>query len=185
MGALAQAVRQGKALYAGLSNYPADITRAANEILRSMGVPCLIQQPRYNMFERTPEKGLIDVCDAAGIGIIAYMPLAQGMLTDRYTQGIPPDSRAASQRTGFTAEQVTAKTIATVKALRDIALERGQSLAQMAIAWSLRDKRISSSLLGASRPEHIRENIEAVKKTEFSPEELEKIDRILIQATEG
>ncbi len=179
MGALAQAVRQGKALYAGLSNYPADRTREANEILRSMGVPCLIHQPRYHMFERTPEKGLLDVCDTAGVGVIAYMPLAQGLLTDRYLQGIPPDSRAASERTSLKPTDISAGTITAVKALREIARERGQSLPQMAIAWTLRDKRVSSSLIGASRPEHIRENIEAVKKTEFSQDELERIDRIL------
>jgi L-glyceraldehyde 3-phosphate reductase len=179
MGALAQAVHQGKALYAGLSNYPADRTREAAKILRDLGVPCLIHQPRYHLFERTPEKGLIEVCHAEGIGIMAYMPLAQGLLTDRYLEGIPAGSRASMGRTSLKTTNITGEVLAKIRALRLIALDRGQSLAQMAIAWTLRDGRVSSALIGASGPEQITENVKAAANTAFSPEELAAIDRIL------
>ena len=178
MGALAQAVRQGKALYAGISNYPADRTAEAARILRDLGAPCLIHQPKYNMFERTPEQGLMDVCAGEGMWIIPFMPLAQGLLTDRYLEGIPADSRAA-QGKSLKADQISPKTLDKIKALGTLARERGQSLAQMAIAWTLRDPRVSSALIGASRVEQILENIAAVEKTEFSPEELARIDQIL------
>jgi L-glyceraldehyde 3-phosphate reductase len=179
MGALAQAVRQGKALYVGLSNYPAERTREASKILKSMGVPCLIHQPRYNMFERELEEGLLDVCALEGIGVIAYMPLAHGLLSDRYLTYTPEEALAASKRAAHYSKALTADTITALKSLRDIAHARGQSLAQMAISWTLRDKRVTSSLIGASRPEHIKENIEAAKKTDFSAEELKRIDSIL------
>jgi L-glyceraldehyde 3-phosphate reductase len=179
MDALAQAIRQGKALYVGLSNYPADRTEEAAKILRSLGTPCLIHQPRYHMFERKPEQGLLEVCHAEGMGIMAYMPLAQGLLTDRYLEGIPADSRAAAGRTSLKTGDVSEELIAKVRALRLIARDRGQSLAQMAIAWTLRDSRVSSALIGASRPEQIVENIKAAENTAFSPEELAAIDRIL------
>jgi L-glyceraldehyde 3-phosphate reductase len=178
MGALAQAVRQGKALYPGISNYPAERTAQAARILRDMGAPCLIHQPKYHMFERTPEQGLMDVCAGEGMGIIPFMPLAQGLLTDRYLAGIPPDSRAA-RGGSLRAEQISPGLVDKIKALGALARERGQSLAQMAIAWTLRDPRVSSALIGASRVEQILENIAAVEKTVFSPEELARIDRIL------
>jgi L-glyceraldehyde 3-phosphate reductase len=179
MGALAQAVRQGKALYAGLSNYPAEKTGEAVKILRSLGVPCLIHQPRYHMFERDIEKGLLEVCHAEGIGVMAYMPLAQGLLTDRYLEGIPAGSRATIGQTSLKSANISGELLAKVKALRLIALDRGQSLAQMAIAWTLRDSRVSSALIGASRPEQITENAKAAANTAFSLEELAAIDRIL------
>jgi L-glyceraldehyde 3-phosphate reductase len=178
MGALAQAVHQGKALYAGISNYPADRTREAAKILRALGTPLFIHQPKYNMFVRGPEEGLIDVCGEEGVGIIPFMPLAQGLLTDRYLDGIPADSRA-TRGGSLKAEAVTDEVIKKVRALRDHARERGQSLAQMAIAWTLRDKRVTSALIGASRVEQIHENIAAVKNTDFTAEELAKIDKIL------
>ena len=130
------------------------------------------------MFERTPEQGLMDVCAGEGMGIIPFMPLAQGLLTDRYLEGIPADSRAA-QGKSLKADQISPKTLDKIKALGTLARERGQSLAQMAIAWTLRDPRVSSALIGASRVEQILENIAAVEKTEFSPEELARIDQIL------
>jgi L-glyceraldehyde 3-phosphate reductase len=191
MGALAQAVRQGKAIYAGISNYPADRTLEASRILKEMGVPCFVHQPRYNMFERTPElpakmqgaaspvKSLLEICDDEGIGVAAYMPLAQGLLTKRYLNGVPEDSRAAFERTSFKASSITPETLAKIKALGEIAEEREQSLAQMAISWTLRDERVTSTLIGASRPEQIRENIEAAMKTEFTSRELEKIEAVL------
>ncbi|HUW69112.1 MAG TPA: L-glyceraldehyde 3-phosphate reductase [bacterium] len=178
MGALAQAVRSGKALYVGLSNYPADRTRAASGLLRSMGVPCLIHQPRYHMFERWIEQELIGTCAEEGIGIIAFMPLAQGLLTNRYLRGIPTDSRAASSSPFLKAEQITPDMLTRIKALSDIAADRNQSLAQMAISWTLRDARVTSALIGASRPEQIIENAEAASRTDFSMEELSRIDAI-------
>lgn len=179
MGALAQAVRSGKALYVGLSNYPADRTREASRLLRSMGVPCLIHQPRYHMFERWIEQALIDTCADEGIGIIAFMPLAQGLLTDRYLHGIPPDSRAASASPFLKTEQVTPELLARVRALSQIAGERRQSLAQMALSWTLRDPRVTSALIGASRPEQIIENVAAASRTDFTAAELSSIDAIL------
>lgn len=179
MGALAQAVRSGKALYVGLSNYPADATRAASVLLRSMGVPCLIHQPRYHMFDRWIENDLLSTCADEGIGIIAFMPLAQGLLTNRYLGGIPADSRAASASPFLKAEQVTPEVLARIRSLSDIAAERHQSLAQMAISWTLRDARVTSALIGASRPEQIEENVLAASRIDFSAEELSRIDAIL------
>ncbi|PKL26730.1 MAG: L-glyceraldehyde 3-phosphate reductase [Spirochaetae bacterium HGW-Spirochaetae-3] len=179
MGALAHAVRSGKALYVGLSNYPAEKTREASAILRSLGVPCLIHQPKYHMLERTPERGLLDACASEGIGVIAFMPLAQGLLTDKYLSGIPADSRAASASPFLKAEQVTPAVLDMVRALAEVARDRGQSLAQMAIAWCLRDARVTSALIGASRPEQIVENVAAAANTGFSAEELSRIEAIL------
>ena len=179
MGALAQAVRSGKALYVGLSNYPADRTREAAGILRSLGVPCLIHQPRYHMFERAVERGLLDACSDEGIGVIAFMPLAQGLLTDRYLSGVPADSRAASSSPFLKPEQITPEIVAKIKALAVVAAERGQSLAQMAISWTLRDPRVTSALIGASGPGQIVENVAAASRTDFSAEELASIDAIL------
>ncbi|MFA6505149.1 MAG: L-glyceraldehyde 3-phosphate reductase [Treponemataceae bacterium] len=179
MGALAQAVRQGKALYVGLSNYTAERTKEAAAILRDLGVPCLIHQPKYHLFERGPEKALLAVCAEEGIGVIAFMPLAQGLLTDRYLQGIPADSRAASASSSLKQEQITEAVLDKVRALNAIAAGRGQSLAQMSIAWTLRDARVTSSLIGASRSEQIIENAQAAAKTAFSSDETAEIDRIL------
>jgi L-glyceraldehyde 3-phosphate reductase len=179
MGALAQAVKLGKALYVGLSNYPAELTKEASAILRDMGVRCLIHQPKYHMFERTPEKALLSVCADEGIGVIAFMPLAQGLLTNKYLGGIPADSRAASGYTTFKGEQITEAALEKVRALNAIAAARNQSLAQMAIAWTLRDQRVTSSLIGASRVEQIAENVKAVQRLSFTADELAEIDRIL------
>jgi L-glyceraldehyde 3-phosphate reductase len=183
MGALAQAARSGKALYVGLSNYPAERAREAAAILLSMGVRPLIHQPKYSMFERAAvEGGILDACSESGMGVIAFMPLAQGLLTNRYLSGIPADSRAASASPFLKEAGVTKERIETARALSDIARERGQSLAQMAIAWTLRDGRVTSSLIGASRPEQIRENAAALAAGPFSDEELAAIDRILMGA---
>lgn len=179
MGALAQAVRSGKALYVGLSNYPADKARAASGLLRSMGISCLIHQPRYHMFDRWIEQGLIGTCAEEGIGIIAFMPLAQGLLTNRYMHGIPADSRAASASPFLKTEQITPEKLARITALASIAADRGQSLAQMAISWTLRNARVTSALIGASRPEQITENVAAASRTDFTIEELSRIDDVL------
>jgi L-glyceraldehyde 3-phosphate reductase len=181
MGALAQAVRSGKALYVGLSNYPAEKTREAAAILKSLGVRPLIHQPKYNMFERSAvEGGILRACAESGMGVIAFMPLAQGLLTGRYLSGIPADSRAASPSPFLKEEAVTPERIAAARALSDIAKGRGQSLAQMAIAWTLRDDRVASALIGASRPEQIEENAAALAAGPFSAEELAAIDRALV-----
>lgn len=179
MGALAQAVRQGKALYVGLSNYPADRTREAAAMLRELGVPCLIHQPKYNMFDRWIEGDLLSVCANEGIGIMAFMPLAQGLLTGKYLKGIPADSRAASESPFLKTEEITERVLEKIRSLNALAANRGQSLAQMAIAWTLRDNRITSALIGASRPEQIRENIGALSKPQFTDDELAEIDRIV------
>lgn len=179
MGALAQAVRQGKALYVGLSNYPADRTREAAAMLRELGVPCLIHQPKYNMFDRWIEGDLLSVCANEGIGIMAFMPLAQGLLTGKYLKGIPADSRAASESPFLKTEEITERVLEKIRSLNALAANRGQSLAQMAIAWILRDNRITSALIGASRPEQIRENIGALSKPQFTDDELAEIDRIV------
>ncbi len=179
MGALAQAVRSGKALYVGLSNYPADRTREASAILRDLGVPCLIHQPKYHMFERWIEKDLLSVCADEGIGIMAFMPLAQGLLTDKYLKGVPADSRAASASPFLKTEQITDAVLDKVRALNAIASGRGQSLAQMAISWTLRDQRVTSALIGASRPEQIAENVKAASKLVFSKDELAEIEKVL------
>lgn len=177
LGALETAVRSGRALYVGLSNYPAETTARAARQLRERGVPCLIHQPKYNLFDRQPEAELLDVLETEGIGAIAYCPLAQGLLAGRYLDGIPADSRAA--RGGFLKpEHVTDRRVAQTRALNELARERGQSLPQMALSWVLRDSRISSALIGASRPEQIRENAAAAQAAPFRAEELERIDAI-------
>jgi L-glyceraldehyde 3-phosphate reductase len=149
MMALAQAVRSGKALYAGISNYPAELTQQASRILRELGTPCLIHQPKYSMFERWVENGLLQTAEQEGIGVIPFSPLAQGLLTDRYLHGIPKDSRAA-KTWGFLKEEQVEPAMAKVRKLNEIAQQRGQSLAQMAIAWLLKDQRVTSVLIGAS-----------------------------------
>jgi L-glyceraldehyde 3-phosphate reductase len=179
MGALDQAVRSGKALYAGISSYDAQQTRAAAEILRQFGTPCLIHQPRYSMFARWVEDGLLDVLGEEGIGGIAFCPLAQGLLTDRYLQGIPSDSRASKPHGFLKKKDIDEHRLGQVHALNKLAGERGQSLAQMALAWVLRDGRMTSALIGASRVEQIEQNVAALTNLQFSGDELGAIDGVL------
>jgi len=185
MGALAQAVHAGKALYVGLSNYPAEKTREAAAMLKSMGVRALIHQPRYHMFDRAAvegdasREGILDACADSGMGVIAFMPLAQGLLTNRYLEGMPADSRAASASPFLKEKDITAEKLDKVRALNGIAKARGQSLAQMAIAWTLRDGRVTSALIGASRPEQIAENVRALASGPLTAKELSAIDSIL------
>jgi len=179
MSALDHAVRSGKALYAGISSYDAAQTATAAKVLRGLGTPCLIHQPMYSMFERTIENGLLDVLEKEGIGCIAFCPLAQGLLTDRYLNGIPADSRAGKPDTFLKKGDVTGDVLAQVRALNEVARSRGQSLAQMALAWVLRDARMTSALIGASRVEQIEQNVAALTNLHFSAGELTQIDTIL------
>jgi L-glyceraldehyde 3-phosphate reductase len=181
--ALDYAVRSGKALYAGISSYDAQQTTAAANALRNMGTPCLIHQPKYSMFERNIEAGLLDVLKQEGIGAIAFCPLAQGLLTDRYLKGIPADSRAGKPDTFLKKNDVSENAIAKVRALSEVARARGQSVAQLALAWVLRDPRMTSALIGASRVEQIEQNVAALSNLNFSSEELGRIDRILADLT--
>jgi L-glyceraldehyde 3-phosphate reductase len=176
MSALDQAVRSGKALYAGISSYSAEQTRVAASLLRGLGTPCLIHQPVYNMFNRWVEGGLLDVLREEGIGCIAFSPLAQGLLTDRYLKGIPTGSRASKPHGFLKPEQITDAALAKVGKLNTIALTRGQSLAQMAIAWVLRTPEVTSALIGASSVKQIEDGIAALGKTDFSASELHAID---------
>jgi len=178
-GALAQAVRSGKALYAGISNYDPDGTAQAAQILREMGAPCLIHQPRYSMFERTAEEGLFDVLLREGIGGIAFSPLAKGMLTNRYFAGIPADARAARDPRFLRPEHITDAVLAKTRQLDALAQARGQSLAQMALAWVLRQPAVTSALIGASKVSQIEDNLGALKNLAFDRGELSAIDRIL------
>jgi L-glyceraldehyde 3-phosphate reductase len=178
MGALDLIVRQGKALYVGISSYNAEDTLKASKILKELGTPCLIHQPRYNMLDRWVEDGLLDVVENEGIGLIPFSPLEQGILTSRYLKGIPQNSRAAKS-TGFLQEnQVTEAVINKIKKLNEIALNRNQTLAQMAISWILKDNRITSVLIGASKTEQILDSVKAIENTQFSEEELNKINEI-------
>ena len=179
MGALDHVVRSGKALYAGLSNYKPDQTQRAAQILADLGTPCLIHQPVYNMFNRWVEPQLLDVLADNGIGCIVFSPLAQGMLTNRYLGGLPNDSRAVRSGVFLKPEQLTAEKLDKVRRLNDIALSRGQSLAQMAIAWVLHHPGITSALIGASRPAQIKDSVGALNNLAFSNEELSAIDTIL------
>ncbi len=176
MGALDTAVRQGKALYVGISSYSAKRTREAVAILRALGTPLLIHQPSYSMLNRWVEQGLIQVLAEEGIGCIVFSPLAQGLLTDRYLDGVPAGSRASHPGT-FSTEMLTEANLAKIRALNEIAQRRGQSLAQMAIAWTLRDAVVTSALVGASSVGQLEQNVVALNKLEFSPAELEEIDR--------
>ena len=178
MMALDYAVRSGKALYVGISNYSAELTKKASAILKQLGTPCLIHQPKYSMFERWVEKGLLDIAENQGIGVIAFSPLAQGLLTDRYINGIPEDSRAAKSW-GFLKREQVATTISKVKLLNEIAKERGQSLAQMSLAWLLKDKRVTSVLIGASSVGQLKDNLASRNNLSFSEAELRKIEDIL------
>jgi L-glyceraldehyde 3-phosphate reductase len=179
MSALDFIVRSGKALYVGISSYPPEQTRRAAEILRELGTPCLIHQPSYNMFNRRIEEGLLDVLQEEGIGCIVFCPLAQGLLTDRYLDGIPEDSRAAKPHSFLSRDAVTEEKVAKVRDLDRIARERGQTVAQMALAWNLRHTAVTSVLVGASRLSQIEDDVGAVRNLEFSNAELAAIEEIL------
>ena len=179
MMALDYAVRSGKALYAGISNYPAKKTKEAATILKQLGTPCLIHQAKYSMFERWVESELLDVLEEKGLGCIAFSPLAQGLLTDKYLKGIPENSRASKPNSFLKTNEITSEKIQKITRLNAIALERNQSLAQMALAWLLKDKRITSVLIGASSVSQLNNNIESVNNLNFTPEELLKIENIL------
>lgn len=179
MMALDTAVKQGKALYAGISNYNAETTKKAMEILRDLKCPFVINQVRYSIFDRWIETdGLKSFAAENGCGLIAFSPLAQGLLTDKYLHGIPEDSRIRRDGRFLKESAITEDRLSQIKALQEIAMERGQSLAQMALSWVLRDGEVTSVLIGASRPEQIRENVKIVEHTNFTVEELERIDRI-------
>jgi L-glyceraldehyde 3-phosphate reductase len=179
MMALDQAVRSGKALYAGISNYDAERTAKAAEILHRLGTPCLIHQMKYSMFVRWSEDGLLARLKTEGIGGIAFSPLAQGLLTDRYLNGIPAGSRASKPSGFLKAHEVDEAHVSKARALQQVARERGQTLAQMALAWVLRDGVIASVLIGASSVEQVEQNVAALGKLNFSADELAKIDAIL------
>jgi L-glyceraldehyde 3-phosphate reductase len=179
MAALDLIVRQGKALYVGISNYPAELASKAIKILKDLGSPCLIHQPKYSMFERWVEGGLLNVLGNEGVGCIPFSPLAQGLLTNKYLHGIPEDSRAA-RPTGFLQKShITDERLSQIRDLNSLAVQRSQSLAQMALAWILKDERVTSVLIGASRPEQLSDSLKALDNLQFSAEELVKIEEIL------
>jgi L-glyceraldehyde 3-phosphate reductase len=180
MGALDTAVRSGRALYAGISAYNAEQTSKAVKILRNLGTPCLIHQPKYSMFVRSPEQGLFDVLEKEGVGSIVFSPLAQGLLSDRYLNGIPSDSRAARDFS-LKKKDVGEDKLVKIRALNEIARQRGQTLAEMAVAWVLRDPRVTSALVGASKVSQVDDNVAALKNLKFSAEELGTIDGVLAQ----
>jgi L-glyceraldehyde 3-phosphate reductase len=182
MGALDTAVRQGKALYAGISSYSPERTREAAAILRDLGTPLLIHQPSYSLLNRWIEDGLLDALGELGVGCICFSPLAQGMLSDKYLQGIPEGSRA-TENSSLSSDLLTDETIAKIRALDEIAAERGQTLAQMAIAWVLRDRRVTSALVGASSVAQLEANVGALGMLEFAPDELEAIDRYATESS--
>jgi L-glyceraldehyde 3-phosphate reductase len=181
MGALDAAVRSGKALYAGISSYSAERTAEAAAILKEMGTPLLIHQPSYSMLNRWIEEDLLDTVGELGVGVIAFSPLAQGLLTNRYLDGVPEDSRAA-QGKSLSTEMLTEEILKHVRALAEIAKERGQSVAQMALAWTLRDDRVTSALIGASSVAQLEDNLATVKNLSFSAEELAAIDADAVEA---
>ncbi|NVJ85317.1 MAG: L-glyceraldehyde 3-phosphate reductase [Algoriphagus sp.] len=179
MGALDQLVRQGKALYVGISQYSSAETARAYEILKEMGTPLLIHQPRYSMLDRWVEGGLLDVLEEKGIGSIAFSPLEQGLLTNKYLKGIPEDSRAAKDGRYLKPDQISDDKVQMIQKLHDIAVSRGQSLAQMAIAWLLKDHRITSVLVGVSKPEQLDDNVASIGNTQFSASEITEIKSII------
>lgn len=179
MGALDQIVRQGKALYVGVSQYPPQLMKEALSILKQLGTPCLIHQPRYSMLDRWIEDGLLDLLGDEGVGAIAFSPLEQGLLSNKYLNGIPTDSRAGKDGVYFNENQITEDKLAAVKALNEIAQKRGQSLAQMAISWLLKDERITSVLVGVSKEEQLLDNISALNNLEFSDNELDQIQSLI------
>ena len=179
MGALASAVKQGKALYAGISNYPANLARQAFQILRNMGTPCLIHQPRYSMFDRWVEVELLSVLELEGVGCIPFSPLAQGLLTDRYLNGVPKDSRIANPHGFLKADQLDGPVLTKITQLNSIARARGQSLAQLALAWVLKDRRITTVLIGVSSVSQLEQNLGCLNSTCFTEDELNRIEAIL------
>ncbi|WP_255650984.1 L-glyceraldehyde 3-phosphate reductase [Cesiribacter sp. SM1] len=180
MGTLDLMVRQGKALYVGISNYHPEEAAKAFKILKELGTPCLIHQPKYSMFERWVEKeGLLDLLEQEGVGCIPFSPLAQGMLTDKYLNGIPADSRAAKAHGHLQENNITEDKLNRIKQLNELARERGQSLAQMALAWLLKDERVTSVLIGASKPEQLTDSLQCLNNLQFSNNELERIEGIL------
>lgn len=179
MAALDLIVKQGKALYVGISQYSAEDTAKASQLLKEMGTPCLIHQPRYSMMDRWVEDGLLDVLESEGIGAIAFSPLEQGILTNKYLKGFPEDSRAVKDGRYLQTEKLTPELLDRVAQLNELAKKRGQSLAQMAIAWLLKDPRITSVLVGVSKASQIIDNVNSLKVLEFSGEELEKIEKLL------
>lgn len=180
MGALADIVRQGKALYVGISNYDADQTRKALAVLKEHKVPCLIHQARYSMFDRWTEPDLLPVLKEEGVGMIAFSPLAQGLLTDKYLRGIPENSRAAKSTGHLQTSQVTPEAVEKARKLNEVAARRGQTLAEMALAWLLKDERVTSVLIGASSVAQLMDNLKALDNISFSGEELQEIENILI-----
>ncbi len=183
LGALDQAVRSGKALYVGISQYNPEQTRQASDILRALGTPCLIHQPSYSMFDRWVEDGLLGELEQQGLGGIVFCPLAQGMLTDKYLAGIPKGSRADKPHGFLNRDTITAEKLTKIQALNELAKQRGQSLAQMALAWVLRQPAVTSALIGASRVEQIDDCVAALQNTGFTPDELQAIEHILAGAT--
>ena len=179
LGALDQAVRSGKALYAGVSNYPPHLTRRAAQVLRKLGTPCLLHQPRYNMLDRGVETGLLAVLADEGIGCIVFSPLAQGLLTDRYLNGVPPGSRATKPHSFLKPDQFTEPLLRRVRRLVEVARSRGQTLAQLALAWVLRHTVVTSALVGASHPTQIENAVGALDRLDLAPDELAAIDTIL------
>ncbi|WP_406090341.1 aldo/keto reductase [Streptomyces sp. NBC_01013] len=179
MGALHSAVQQGKALYVGVSNYSAEQTREAARILKDLGTPLLIHQPRYSMLDRWVEDGLLTALDELGVGSIAYSPLEQGVLSDRYLRGIPQGSRAAGSSPFLTAEAVTPELVGRLRELNQLASDRGQSLAQMALAWVLRGGRVTSAVVGASSVSQLENSVEAIRNLDFGDEELARIEKLL------
>ena len=179
MGALDFIVRSGRALYTGISMYPPDLTRRAVEMLRSLGTPCLIHQPNYSLLDRWVEDGLLEVLTDEGVGCIVFSPLAQGLLTDRYLEGIPAGSRAARDDSYLSRNAVTEKLVDTVRQLNEVAAARGQTMAQMAVAWVLHQSGVTSALIGASRPGQIEEAVAALDRLQFGADELETIDAVL------
>ena len=179
MGALDYLVRSGKALYAGLSNYNAEQTARALIILKDLGTPCLIHQPKYSMFVRDSENGLLDVLGKNGVGCIPFSPLAQGLLTDKYLHGIPEGSRAALEHGYLKKEEVSEAVVNKIKQLNELAQKRGQSLAQMALAWLLKDERVTTVLIGASKVSQLHDSRGALENKHFSSDELSQIESIL------
>ena len=179
MSALDSIVRQGKALYVGISSYTPEQTKEAVKILKELGTPCLIHQPRYSMFDRWVEDGLLDVLEEEGIGCIPFSPLEQGLLTNKYLKGIPEDSRAAKSWGFLQKDQVSTENVAKVKKLNDIAESRGQTMAQMALSWILKDKRITSVLIGTSSVNQLVDSVNCLQKLEFTEQELQNIEAIL------
>ena len=182
MGALASLVQQGKALYVGISSYDSEQTREAKRILGEMGVPLLIHQPRYSMFDRTVESDLLDTLGIEGIGCIVFSPLAQGMLTDRYLSGVAPKGSRAT-RVAYLDEKITSTYLERAKALNDIAADRGQSLAQLALSWVLRHRQVTSALIGASSVKQLEQNFEAIGAKAITQSELEEIDKFAVHGT--